>query len=122
MRIKSLLSIALLIAVIFLAFPTVAFASDEHTCAHAPTVQSLRDCVVHAGEAGHIDNRGITQSLVAMLDAAQKAQDLGQTDVAINNLQAFIQHVEAQAGKHIHAEHAAHMVVHANEVIAALSQ
>jgi hypothetical protein len=37
-------------------------------------------------------------------------------------LQAFIQNVEAQAGKHIVAEHAGHLVEHATMVIAALSQ
>jgi hypothetical protein len=36
-------------------------------------------------------------SLFAKLDAAQSALDLGQTGVAINNLKAFVQAVEAQA-------------------------
>jgi hypothetical protein len=99
-----------------------ALADDEHGCTHEPTVQSLHDCVVHAAEAGYIDNLGVTQSLLAKLDAAQTALDRGQTDVAVNNVQAFIAIVGAQAEKHIVVEHAAHMVEHANHVITALGQ
>lgn len=112
----------LLLVVISLAFPTLAFASDEHGCVHESTVQSLHHCVVHAAEAGHIDNPGVTKSLLAKLDAAQAALDRVQEDVAVNILQAFIQNVEAQAGKHIVAEHAEHLVMHATEVIIALSE
>jgi hypothetical protein len=122
MKIKYPLYCALLLVVISLAFPSLALAEDEHGCVHEPTVAALHHCVHHAAEAGHIDNPGVTKSLLAKLDAAQNALDRGQTDVAINNLQAFINAVEAQAGKHIVAEHAEHLVGHANEVIAALIQ
>jgi hypothetical protein len=40
----------------------------------------------------------------------------------VNILQAFIQNVEAQAGKHIVAEHAEHLAMHATEVVTALSE
>ncbi len=124
MKIKYSRYISLLLVVISLAFPTLAFASDEHGhgCAHEPTVHSLRECVVHAAHAGHIDNAGVANSLLAKLDAAQRALDRGQTAVAVNNVQAFIQAVEAQAGKHIVAEHAEHLIMHAQEVLTALSQ
>lgn len=122
MKIKSLLSVALLLAVISLAFPMRALASEEHGCTHEPTVQALRGCVVHAANAGHIDSLNLTKSLLAQLDAAQAALDRGQTDVAVKNLLVFVQTVEAQAGKHIVAEHAAHLVGHAQEVVTALSQ
>lgn len=112
----------LLLVVISLAFPALAFASDEHGCTHESTVQSLHHCVVHAAEAGHIDDPGVTTSLLAKLDAAQAALDRGQTEVAVNILQAFIQDVEAQAGKHIVTEHAEHLVTHTTEVITALSE
>lgn len=41
--------------------------------------------------------------------------------MAIDILQAFVQEVEAQAGAHIDADHAMHMVQHAGMVIAALA-
>ena len=84
------------------------------------TIQALHHCVMHAYEMGHIDNVGVTQSLLAKLDAAQAAVDRGQPAVAVNLLQAFVQEVRAQAGQHIQAEHAAHMIMHAQQVIAAL--
>ncbi len=62
----------------------------------------------------------MTNSLLAKLDAAQAAEDRGQTGTAINLLGAFIHEVQAQAGKHIEATHAEHMVMHAQMVIQAL--
>lgn len=115
-------SMVLMLAVATLLFTTPVLASDEHDCMHEPTIQSLRDCVSHAAHAGHITNQGVAKSLFAKLDAAQSALGRGQTGVAINNLKAFVQAVEAQAGKHIAAEHAAHMAMHAQHVIDALRQ
>jgi hypothetical protein len=85
------------------------------------TVESLQMCVQHSYEQGHIDNKGVARSLFAKLDAAQAAIDGGQPAVAINILQAFVQEVEAQAGVHIDADHALHMVQHAEMVIEALA-
>jgi predicted negative regulator of RcsB-dependent stress response len=95
-----------------------AQATDD--CVHTPTIASLEACVEHAAQQGFIDNQGITNSLLAKLDAAQAALDRGQTSVAINQLQAFIHEVQAQAGKHIEQEHAGHLVEHAQVVIQAL--
>ena len=85
------------------------------------TVASLQECVKHAYAMGHIDNKGIANSLLKKLVAAQAAVDRSQDDVAINNLDAFINAVEAQSGKHIAADHAAHMIHHAQMLIDALS-
>jgi hypothetical protein len=109
--------IALFLALASFLLATPVLASDEHGCVHEPTIQALRDCVAHASNAGHIDNQGVTQSLVAKLDAAQAALDRGQPTVAANTLKAFVQTVEAQAGKHIAAEHAEHLVMHARQVL-----
>jgi hypothetical protein len=95
-------------------------AQAQDMCSHDPTIQSLRECVEHAVMEGHIDEGTLTQSLFAKLDAAQAALDRGQPAVAVQILQAFIYEVQAQAGVHIEAEHAAHMVMHAQDVIAAL--
>jgi hypothetical protein len=98
-----------------------ARAQANVVCVHEPTISSLRACVQHAADEGFIDNQGVTNSLLAKLDAAQAALDRGQTGVAINLLNAFIHEVQAQAGKHIQQEHAQHLVMHAQLVIQALS-
>ncbi len=85
------------------------------------TIASLHDCVQHAADMGYIDTSGVAQSLLAKLDAAQAALDSGQKATAVNILNAFIADVRAQSGIHIEAEHAAHMVTHAQMVIAALA-
>ena len=100
--------------------PGTAQAQTTDDCVHIPTIASLEACVKHAAQQGFIDNQGITNSLLAKLDAAQAALDRGQTPVAINSLQAFINEVQAQAGKHIEQPHAGHLVEHAQMVIQAL--
>ncbi len=113
--------IILLAVIVLSAFAGAAApAHAQDSCSHEPTVLSLRECVQHAAMEGHIDNAYLVQSLFAKLDAAQAALDRGQPAVAAQILQAFIYEVQAQAGVHIDAEHAAHMVMHAQEVIAAL--
>lgn len=122
MQIRYVYYIASFFALMSLLLATPVLASDGHGCEHEATVQSLRNCVEHAGSVGHIDNAGITKSLLAKLDAAQAALDKEQPAVAVNHLEAFIQAVEAQKDKHISEPHATHMIMHAQEVIAALSQ
>jgi hypothetical protein len=95
-----------------------AQATDD--CVHTPTITSLQTCVEQAAHQGFIDNQGVTNSLLAQLDTAQAALDRGQTLVAINTLQAFINEVQAQAGKHIVQPHAGHLIEHAQLVIQAL--
>jgi hypothetical protein len=97
-----------------------ARAQTTDECALTPTIAALTTCVEHAVSQGLITSQGVANSLLAKLNAAQAAQDRGQTSVAINDLQAFINEVQAQAGKHIDAMHAQHMVVHAQVVIQAL--
>jgi hypothetical protein len=62
----------------------------------------------------------VTQSRLAKLDATQAAVDRHQPDVAVKVLGACIHEVEAQAGEHIEAEHAQHLVEHAQLVIQTL--
>ncbi len=96
-------------------------AADAMTCDHTgATIASLHHCVMHASEMGHITNKGVANSLRAKLDAAQAALDRGQPGVAVNLLHAFTKEVNAQTGKHIAAEHAGHLVEHAQKVITAL--
>ncbi len=97
-----------------------ARAQTTDECGQATTIASLVACVEHCAQQGFINNQGVTNSLLAELDAAQAAQDNGQNGTAINLLGAFIQEVQAQAGKHIVQPHAQHMVLHAQMVIQAL--
>ena len=121
-----ILSVLLLVAVLSMLVVPSALAMDgmEGECPHhhEPTIEALHHCVHHAEEMGHITNAGVAKALHAKLDAAQAALDRGQPDVAVNNLEAFINQVEAQAGKSIDAEHAGHMIMHAEMVIASISQ
>jgi len=115
-----ILLITLALLALGLTAPVPARAQEMDDCPHAPTIASLRTCVQHAADHGHIDNGGIARSLIAKLDVAQAAFDRGQAAVAVNTLEAFVRELDAQAGKHIVAEHAAHLRMHAQDVIAAL--
>lgn len=114
------------VAIAFLIFGLVgaspAKAQAGEACPSDATVQSLQTCVQHAADQGFIDNQGVANSLLAKLRAAQNAVDRNQTDVASNQLQAFIEEVRAQAGIHIEQMHADHMISHAQVVIQALNE
>lgn len=116
---KLMILLTVVVLGMLVAGPTPAQAQDM--CSHEPTIQSLRECVQHAVMEGHIDDATIAQSLFAKLDAAQAALDRGQPAVAVQILRAFVYEVQAQAGVHIDAEHAAHMIMHAEAVIASLT-
>ena len=118
MRIMILALIAAALSV-SVAVPASAAAMDD--CSHAPTIAALCTCVQHAIDNGHIDNPGVGQSLLAKLDSAQRSLDRSQPAVAINQLEAFIHELDAQAGTHIETQHATHMRTHAQDVITALS-
>jgi len=119
---KKIAYIFLLMALSLMAVGSVMGQDSQMACLghDGNTIASLRLCVSHAVSDGHITNQGIAKSLFAKLDAAQAAVNRGQAAVAVNNLHSFINEIQAQAGKHIHAEHAMHMVEHAQRVIAAL--
>lgn len=116
-------ALAILLVVLFafgIAVP--AFAEGEHTCDHdATTIESLHHCVMHAAEMGHISKAGVAAALMDKVDHAQASYDSGHTADAIGSLNAFIKQVKAQTGKSIDAEHAGHLIEHANNVIAAIS-
>jgi hypothetical protein len=121
---RLLVIVALFALVAFIGFnlltPGTVRAQTTGDCALTPTIASLTTCVEHASSQGLITSQGVANRLLAKLNAAQAALDRGQTSVAINELQAFIHEVQAQAGKHIDSMHAQHMVMHAQVVIQAL--
>ncbi len=111
----------LIIASTLLLLTAPVFAAEDHPCNHSgATIGSLRNCVKHAFEVGHITREGVADSLLAKLNAAQAAQDRGNIAATINQLRAVINEINAQAGKSIAAEHAGHLVEHAQNVIEAL--
>ena len=118
---KTILRFVILMA-IFTSMLLVFSQDDTHECPHSgATIANLQGCVNHAAEMGHIDNQGIVSALQAKLNAAQSALNRGQTNVTVSNLNAFINLVQAQSGKHIESQHASHMIQHARDVIAAIS-
>jgi FIMAH domain-containing protein len=119
---KRTLFILLLIVLSLMAVSSALAQDGEMACPghDGNTIASLRLCVTHSVTDGHITSQGIATSLFAKLDAAQAALDRGDSAVAVNILGSFVNEVQAQAGKNIHAEHATHMIEHAQRVIVEL--
>ena len=116
---KRLLLLTLLVLSFSIATPVLA--SDGHTCTHDMTkLESLDDCVLHALKMEHLDSKGVAESFLAKIAAAQAALDREQPEVAVNVLGSLVNALEAQAGKHFNAEHAGHMINHVEMVITAL--
>ena len=117
---KRCLFIFMVVALSLLAVSPV-LAHEDMGCAHdATTIASLRECVIHAREMGHIDNDGVARSLLNKLDKAQAYLDRGKVDKALDKLEDFVEKVQKQSGKHIDPVHAEHLTHHAHMVIAAL--
>jgi len=61
-------------------------------------------------DQGEIDKAGIKESLLNKLYAADKMMGRGKTRTAKNILNAFINHLNAQSGKHM-SEYAANILI-----------
>jgi 2',3'-cyclic-nucleotide 2'-phosphodiesterase/3'-nucleotidase/5'-nucleotidase len=85
------------------------------------TVQSLVASVNRFYTEGKIDNAGIQNSLLDKLNTAQMQMNKGNVKAAINALNAFINAVMAQSGKHIKSDAASLLITDAQWVIAQLS-
>lgn len=96
-------------------------AHEDTGCAHdVATIASLRECVVHAQQMGHIESDRVAQKLIKQLAKAQAYLDCGKVDKAIGKLEDFIGKIQGQAGRHIDPMHAEHLIHHAHMVIATL--
>lgn len=100
--------------------PGVALAQANHDCVQISTIDALEACVKHAASQGIITDRGVTRSLLAKLDAAEKDLKQGDTTNAIDQLKAFIDEVQAESGKHIDAAHVQQMVMRVQMMIPSL--
>lgn len=116
---KLLLISATLLAALLLAGVAPVFAQDM-TC-DMTTISGLYTCVQHAQSEGFISNAGVATGLLRQVAAAQSAYDNGKIAAAVRILQGFTATVNAQSGKTIDAEHAGHMIMHAQMLIEAIS-
>jgi len=74
------------------------------------TIDTLIMLVEDFYDQGEIDKAGIKESLLNKLYAAEKKMDQGKTKTAKNILKAFINHLNAQSGKHV-SEYAANILI-----------
>ena len=84
------------------------------------TIGELKTEIEELGSEGEIDNQGIVNSLIAKLNAAQKLIEDGKIDQAKNILNAFINQVQAQSGKHITPEVADILIESAEHILSHL--
>jgi 2',3'-cyclic-nucleotide 2'-phosphodiesterase (5'-nucleotidase family) len=82
-----------------------------------PTAQVLADHFARFYADGQFDNAGVYNSLQKKLTKALAKFEAGQTKAAANELGAFINELNAQAGKHISAAAAAALIADAQAVI-----
>ena len=113
--------------VTFNATDSINFVSETITITVGdvePTqlLENLINRVREYGASKVIDNKGIVNSLIAKLESAQSKLESGNTKAASNMLQAFINHVEAQQGKHITSVDAAQSLIDEAQVILAQLQ
>jgi|GEM_PF-1793942 len=84
------------------------------------TIDELKTEIEELGSEDKIDNQGIVRSLIAKLDVAQKLIDDGKIDQAKNILEAFINEVQAQSGKHITPDAAGLLIESAEYILSHL--
>ena len=110
------------------ATPLAQAATEDHpskpaiAVREAPvTIGGLITCKEQCFAKGYIDNKGVAQSLDQKLNAAKAAIDRNQRETAINILQAFINELKAQSGKHVSPRCAYLLTVYAERLIELLS-
>ncbi len=94
---------------------------DEDEPTQRISIDDLVETIESGLETGQIDNNGIGRSLIAKLEACENKIEEGQYKTAINILNAFINHVQAQSDKHITEDFAIDLIGQANDLIAELN-
>ncbi|MBI4691140.1 MAG: hypothetical protein HY754_12895 [Nitrospirae bacterium] len=77
----------------------------------------MLDLINNYLNSGDIDNSGIANSLISLLNNALDAKNSGNDQASDNLMQAFINEVEAQSGKHISTSAADILINTANYII-----
>lgn len=98
--------------------PANTFVNDIAFEGVAVTPESIKQDVGNALASGAIDNAGVANSLLAMLDAASAARSRGDCATAGHVYQAFINNVGAHQGGHIAAATAVQLISEAKFLIA----
>lgn len=81
------------------------------------TGDSIKADVTQFLQSGAIDNTGIANSLMSMLNAASAARSAGNCSTAANLYKAFINALQAQSGKHVSVGAASIMIADAQYLI-----
>ncbi len=81
------------------------------------TIRELSTAVEQLLSSGAIATEGVATSLISTLSNALSAQERGNVNAAENMLQAFINKVEAQAGKQISEDAAALLIDAAKQIL-----
>ncbi len=80
------------------------------------TSSSLRATIALLLASGQVDNQGVTRDLLSKVNAAEAAAARGDSKAAMNILDAFVNQVKAQAGKHISKPAASLLITDASYV------
>ncbi len=107
---NSVLSVGVSPAILPATFPLIVNGNSgglTHSASITVTITARAPSVINVIDemtaAGCIDNRGVANALSSKLTAAQSAIDSGNAQTAINILNALLQQISAQTGKHIAA-------------------
>lgn len=85
------------------------------------TIASLHALVERFSAKGQVSDAGLTQSLLAKLEAAAASRDAGRSRTAAGQITSFIQEVSAQRGNKIDPAAADILIIDAEAVRAALN-
>ncbi len=102
--------------------PTAPANSTQTPTPEVVTIEALRSTLDGYCQQGEIDNQGICNSLQGKLARAQDYISEDKAAKAISQLQAFINQVEAQRGKHITVVAADRLVDMATQLIIQLQE
>jgi hypothetical protein len=102
--------------------PTPTATPTETPVSGEVTIEELIATLDDYCEQGQIDNQGICNSLRKKLEKAQDYIVQGKANKAVQELQAFINEVEAQRGKHIVVEAADQLLTMAEQLIVQLEE
>jgi 5'-nucleotidase/UDP-sugar diphosphatase len=81
------------------------------------TIQSIKDALDLYYADGMINDAGVYNSLLQKLNAAQAAWDSGRANVVANVLNALMNEMEAQSGKHIDPDAASTLIANTQLII-----
>ena len=85
-------------------FDNIQFVNLPVSQSDSAIIEMLLEYIIEANENGDIDNSGVANSLISKLETAQKQLEAEKPKQAVNALNAFLNELDAQQGKHISDE------------------